>query len=1478
MAARRTLALRIGVASLAAFVGVFGLVTRSVSAAATVLVGDTVIEPTVDYNTTGVAEAFPFTATAGGSVSQINVYVDASSTSTRVAVGMYADAAGHPGAMLTQGIIGSVTNSGWNTATVPSVSVSSGTKYWLALLAPLGSGVLKYRDKCCASTVVSESANQASDGSLPTTWTRTSSWSDGPASIYAATAAAPGPVITQVAAAPTNNGATITWTTDVPATSQVAYGPTAQLGTSSPLDSALTTTHSTTISGLLAGTQYFFQVSSADASQQLTSSAVASFTTTSPSQPAPDQVGQWGSLINWPLVAVHSSLMPNGNVLLWDGWETPSKAVVWNPSTQAFTDVTDASGLFCSGHAQLADGRIFVAGGHDQATGFTETGVVDANIFNPANNQWTRVADMHFPRWYPSATTLPDGRVLVISGMTSSGHWVDTPEVYDPTTNTWTLLTGISTPEVHEEEYPLTTVMPDGRVLVVAGSTGKAFIMDVNAQTWTAVPGSAGHVNGSAAFYAPGKILYTGGGNTTSESNPAFTAASVLDATVANPVWRSISPMAKTRYMHSTTVLPDGNAFISGGANVASQETTNQQLVDELWNPTTEAFTQVPPMIDGRIYHSTTLLMPDGRVLVAGGGRFNNNPDHFTAQYYSPPYLFKGTRPTISAAPASLNYGQAFTVQTPNAASISSAVLVDLGSDTHTEDFNQRRLPLTVTPGTNSISVQGPANAALAPPGHYMLFILNAQGVPSVASMVAVGGSGAVTPPSVSIVAPTNNATVGGSVTVSASASSSNTITGVQFLLDGQPLGGTVTTPPFQTTWNTATATNGAHTLTAKITDSTGALATSQPVNVTVSNGAVATLSAEAQVFADGKNTVTTPGLTTANANDLLVAFVGSDGPAALGQTATVSGGGLTWTRVRNQAAQPGVSEIWSARVSGNLTNATFGATLGKTGYDLSLTVVAFANAAGVGASAGASVLKAAPSVSLVTTSPGSLVYGVGIDWDNAVAHVPIAGQAIAHQWIDSASGDTMWSQGTQAPVAASGATITLADTAPTTDRFNLAAAEITASVTVPPTTTTTTTAPPTTTTTVAPTTTTTVAPTTTTTTVAPTTTTTTTTVPTTTTTVAPTTTTTVAPTTTTTMPPTTTTTTVPANDPPVISGLAVSNITTTAATVTWNTDTAAIGQVEYGTSISYGTTTAPDAVASTGHSQTLSGLTPMTTYHFRARSTNAGGLTVTTDQTFTTQAPPVGPHVDGQVSVDGKTTVAAPALTTGTRDDLLVAFVATDGPSAGGQTATVSGAGLTWTRVRAQAVQPGDTEIWQARASGFLTNAVVSATLGKTGYDVSLTVVAFSNAAGVGASAGASARPGTPVVALNTTAAGSTVYAAGNDWDRAVARTPVASEAIVHQWLDTVLGDTMWVQALTSPMANSGAAVIIADSAPTNDRFNYVAAEIKSDNGGTTLQAVALEQAASPPTFGHVVHYAYPAEPSTSTAPLDKRSLGLIA
>jgi hypothetical protein len=311
--------------------------------------------------------------------------------------------------------------------------------------------------------------------------------------------------------------AQISWASDLPSTSQVRYGPTTAYGATTTLDPALVTSHGQNITGLTAGTQYHFQVVSSGASGGTATSG--DFTVTTSGGTAAG-VGQWGSTSNWPLVAVHSTLMPNGKVLMWDGWQTPTPTQVWDPANNTFQQITTGSGLFCAGQVQLPDGRIFVAGGHDQGTGFTETGIKDANIFNPATNTWTRVADMHYDRWYPAVTALPDGRVLVVSGNTTPGHWADTPEVYDPATNTWTLLTNVNTSQVHEVEYPVAFVLPNGKVVVIAPSTGEARVLDVGTQSWTSV-GFAGFVNGSVAQFAPGKYLLTGGGNTSSTTNPA---------------------------------------------------------------------------------------------------------------------------------------------------------------------------------------------------------------------------------------------------------------------------------------------------------------------------------------------------------------------------------------------------------------------------------------------------------------------------------------------------------------------------------------------------------------------------------------------------------------------------------------------------------------------------------------------------------------------------------------------------------------------------------------------------------------------------------------------------------------------------------------------------------------------------------------------------------------------------------------------
>jgi hypothetical protein len=204
----------------------------------------------------------------------------------------------------------------------------------------------------------------------------------------------------------------------------------------------------------------------------------------------------------------------------------------------------------------------------------------------------------------------------------------------------------------------------------------------------------------------------------------------------------------------------------------------------------------------------------------------------------------------------------------------------------------------------------------------------------------------------------------------------------------------------------------------------------------------------------------------------------------------------------------------------------------------------------------------------------------------------------------------------------------------------------------------------------------------------------------------------------------------------------------------------------------------------------------------------------------------PAIPIVDGRSSIEGKGTVTAPLSTTQS-GDVLVAFVTSDGPGGGGQTATVSGGGLTWTLVKRVNAQLGDTEIWTAKATGALAGAGVTSTPSKTGYNQSLTVLAFSGARGVGASATANAGTGAPTVSLTTTAAGSVIYGAGNDYDRAVARTPGSGQALVHQWLDTGLGDSYWVQNRTAATTSAGATATLNDTAPTGDRWNLAAVEV---------------------------------------------------
>ena len=387
---------------------------------------------------------------------------------------------------------------------------------------------------------------------------------------------------------------------------------------------------------------------------------------------------------------------------------------------------------------------------------------------------------MTYGRYYPTATTLGDGRILVQGGTTTCSTCVaNIPEIYDPVSDTWTQLANAS---MAFRYYPHAYVLPDGRILVAA-QDDKAIsskVLDLHTQTWSTVDSRVfdGH---SSAMYLPGKIIKAGTATQDNQGLPTAPTAYILDMTQSSPAWQTVAPMAFPRAYLNLTVLPDGEVLATGGSTTTDKGNFAAAVHEaELWSPVTRTWTTMARMQTPRLYHSTALLLPDGTVLAAGGGRHNGRSqpdptDEPNGEVFSPPYLFRGPRPTISSAPSVLQYASAFSVATPDAARIGSVSLIALSAVTHAFNENQRFVPLTFEVNSGSLNVHGPVDGNTAPPGPYMLFLVDTTGVPSVAAMVRLPapGSSANPPPTVSAITPTSGTTAGGTAV---------TITGTGFL------------------------------------------------------------------------------------------------------------------------------------------------------------------------------------------------------------------------------------------------------------------------------------------------------------------------------------------------------------------------------------------------------------------------------------------------------------------------------------------------------------------------------------------------------------------------------------------------------------------------------------------------------------------------------------------------------------------------
>lgn len=456
-------------------------------------------------------------------------------------------------------------------------------------------------------------------------------------------------------------------------------------------------------------------------------------------------MGQWSQVYDWPQVAVHLHLLPNGKVMSWandndfddhSGKLTSTRAYVLDippdgaPQPPSYVPNLNDN-LFCSGHTFLPDGRLFVTGG-DIGGG---VGIASTNIFDFRTNTWQKVGNMNAGRWYPTTITLADGDILTVTGLMTleTGHNL-LPQVWNPTTG-WRDLTGALRDVTF---YSPMHLAPNGQVFMSGSEVMSAYLDTSGQGKWTDV---AAHNHEIWRDYAPsviydnGKVIIMGGGN------PPVDSVETINLYDDAPRWETISAMRFARRHHNATITADGKVLVTGGTSSAGfNDATNAVLAAESWDPNTEQWTTMASMRVARVYHSTALLLPDGRVLSTGGGRPApvNGVENLNAEIYSPPYLFNGPRPVITSAPDRVGYKQRFVVKTPNAADVVKATWIRLGSVTHTFNMNQRINHLGVANLADGVVIEAPSDPNLTPPGHYMLFLINAKGVPSIAKIMQI--------------------------------------------------------------------------------------------------------------------------------------------------------------------------------------------------------------------------------------------------------------------------------------------------------------------------------------------------------------------------------------------------------------------------------------------------------------------------------------------------------------------------------------------------------------------------------------------------------------------------------------------------------------------------------------------------------------------------------------------------------------------
>ena len=436
--------------------------------------------------------------------------------------------------------------------------------------------------------------------------------------------------------------------------------------------------------------------------------------------------------------------------------------------------------IFCAGHAFLPDGRLLVAGGtnrYDRAIFGIPippfSGLEHSYLFEPSSLKWSRIQNLNYGRWYPTCIMISDGRVVTMAGLTKHFPWyfLDKIEVYS--NSRWRVLNGANR---SLPLYPRLHLLPTGEIFF-AGSYNthytfpfsvRAFpssTLNVNTGKWTTIgnPKNVNREEGTTVLLPleppnyEARVLLIAGGTPT--GNDAISDVEMIDFSEFQPAYKSIQKLRHARYYVYPVLLPDKTVLVIGGktgkkghlhlpdsSHMDHNHTHPREiehhpdavLEPELFTPKDQKWKPMADMKVDRLYHSNALLLPDGRVMTAG-----SNPqrtlNELRIEIFRPPYLYKGDRPIIRKYPKNISYGKTFELECHQSQDIIDIALIRPTVTTHCVNTEQRYVGLKFSSkDSNTLTVTLPSNKNLVPPGYYLLFILNNEGVPSIAPFVQV--------------------------------------------------------------------------------------------------------------------------------------------------------------------------------------------------------------------------------------------------------------------------------------------------------------------------------------------------------------------------------------------------------------------------------------------------------------------------------------------------------------------------------------------------------------------------------------------------------------------------------------------------------------------------------------------------------------------------------------------------------------------